>query len=111
LTRVSIPTPTPRPIKNCVSDYRLIYSPRPNLDLDIGYKIESTDSLRANALLTRHYAALVTMLPEFFAKLSMLSTPPGLYYGVIVPGLMVLLHLSRRFGRCFCSSRFHHARA
>ena len=30
----------------------LIYSPRPNLDLDVGYKIESTDSLRANGLLT-----------------------------------------------------------
>jgi hypothetical protein len=30
----------------------LIYSPRPNLDLDVGYKIESTDTLRANALLT-----------------------------------------------------------
>jgi len=30
----------------------LIYSPSPNLDLDVGYKIESTDTLRANALLT-----------------------------------------------------------
>lgn len=30
----------------------LIYSPRPNLDLDVGYKIESTDTLRASALLT-----------------------------------------------------------
>jgi len=30
----------------------LIYSPRPNLDLDVGYKIEDSDSLRANALLT-----------------------------------------------------------
>jgi hypothetical protein len=30
----------------------LIYSPRPNLDIDVGYKIESTDTLRANALLT-----------------------------------------------------------
>ena len=41
------------------------------------------------------------MLPEFFAKLAILSTPPGLYYGVIVAGLMVLLHLSRRFGAVF----------
>lgn len=30
----------------------LIYSPRPNLYLDIGYKIEDSDSLHANALLT-----------------------------------------------------------
>jgi hypothetical protein len=30
----------------------LIYSPHPNIDIDFGYKIESTDSLRANALLT-----------------------------------------------------------
>ena len=30
----------------------LIYSPRPNLDLDVGYKIEDSDTLRANALLT-----------------------------------------------------------
>ena len=29
-----------------------IYSPRPNIDLDVGYKVESTDSLNANALLT-----------------------------------------------------------
>ena len=30
----------------------LICSPRPNLDLDVGYKIEGTDSLSASALLT-----------------------------------------------------------
>ena len=30
----------------------LVYSPRPNIDLDVGYKIESTDTLRANALLS-----------------------------------------------------------
>ena len=30
----------------------LVYSPRPNFDLDLGYKVERTDSLRANALLT-----------------------------------------------------------
>lgn len=41
------------------------------------------------------------MPPEFFAKLAMLSTPPGLYYGVIVAGLMVLLRLSRQFGAVF----------
>jgi hypothetical protein len=30
----------------------LVYSPHPNIDLDLGYKIESSDSARANALLT-----------------------------------------------------------
>jgi hypothetical protein len=29
----------------------LVYSPRPNIDLDVGYKIVSADSMRANALL------------------------------------------------------------
>lgn len=29
----------------------LIYSPRPNIDLDVGYKIEGTDSMSASALL------------------------------------------------------------
>ncbi len=30
----------------------LIYLPRPNIDLDLGYNIERTDSLRANVLLS-----------------------------------------------------------
>ena len=30
----------------------LIYSPHPNIDLDLGYKIERSDSLRANVLLS-----------------------------------------------------------
>jgi hypothetical protein len=30
----------------------LVYSPRPNIDLDVGYKIEGTDSMSASALLT-----------------------------------------------------------
>jgi hypothetical protein len=41
------------------------------------------------------------MPPELFAKLAMLSTPPGLYYSLIVAGLMMLLHLSRQFGAMF----------
>jgi hypothetical protein len=38
---------------------------------------------------------------EFFSKLALLSTPPGLYYSVMVVGLIVLLHLSRLFGAVF----------
>lgn len=41
------------------------------------------------------------MPAEFFAKLTMLSSPPGLYYGVAVAGLMMLLHFSRKFGTVF----------
>ena len=41
------------------------------------------------------------MPPELSAKLSMLSTPPGLTYGASVIGLMVLLHLSRQLGVVF----------